>query len=114
MSCTLCGREPEGEFQAHWMGCARIDEPDLTDHEAVNRGLLHLEPESVDPVEKVEILKEGSMTTEPFDPEEYEPGEEGDADLKNCEYPDCTKAKYSNHPRVKYCEDHKDPKNRKE
>jgi hypothetical protein len=31
-----------------------------------------------------------------------------------CEFKGCHNPKYSVHPRVKFCEEHRDPKNRKE
>lgn len=114
--CSLCGREAEDGSQPHWIGCARAAEPELTDAEAVKRGLLYREPDLKEEPPKVEVLKEGSMTTEPWDPEEYLPQEEGEGqgEAGECEYPDCGKAKYSAHPRAKYCDEHRDPKNRKE
>lgn len=51
--------------------------------------------------DKVEVLREGSMTTVPED--------EADA----CTFGDCDNPRID-HPRAKYCEAHKDPKNRKE
>lgn len=39
---------------------------------------------------------------------------EPDFSNSQCEFGDCHNPKYSDHPRVKFCEDHKDPKNRKE
>lgn len=122
MTCSLCGREREGDFQPHWIGCKRLEEPALTDEEAQERGLLAREPEEVIPEPNTEILKPGSMTTVPVEETGHTEGvanidledEGGNDNLENCEYPDCTKPKYSDHPRVKYCEEHRDPKNRKE
>lgn len=125
MSCTLCGREAEGDRQSHYMGCARIAEPELTDAEAIDRGLLAVQEDPEPPTENREILKEGSMTTVPedetWDGKEYNPAESGDdseeegnADIPDCEYPECSNPKASDHPRAKWCEHHKDPKNRKE
>lgn len=34
--------------------------------------------------------------------------------VEQCEYGECGNPKYSSHPRVKFCETHRDPKNRKE
>lgn len=119
--CWLCGSESDG----HHLGCQRASNPDLTKDQAIEQGLLprpqgYKAPEP----DKVEYLKEGSMTTVPADQTGYAEGavdipeegddEGGDDSLENCEYPDCTKKKYSDHPRVKYCEEHRDPKNRKE
>jgi len=121
MTCSLCGREREGDFQPHWIGCQRLEERDLTDEEAVKRGLLTPEETPKEEPLKVEELKEGSMTTVPVEETGHtegtmsvDPDEGGDDNLSNCEYPDCTNPKYSDHPRVKYCEEHRDPKNRKE
>lgn len=97
MSCFLCGHE---EARSHHLGCLRAVHPDLTKEMAAKAGLIA--PFVVKKVapDKVEVLKEGTMTTVPVD--------------TACEVEDCDNPKYSDHPRVKYCEDHKDPKNRKE
>ena len=124
MACTLCGREQEdGQAQSHWIGCARGAEPDLSDEEAYERGLLYKEPEPVPQAVEMELLKEGSMTTVPvdgdwhedeFQPDEDESPEDGDNQPGLCEYPGCTNRKYNTHGRTKFCEFHKNPKNRKE
>lgn len=96
MSCYLCGSEG-----GHHLGCFRVEIPTLTREQAVQRGLIAPPPGYKAPEpDKVEVLKEGTMTTVPVD--------------TSCEHEGCDNPKYSDHPRVKYCEDHKDPKNRKE
>lgn len=97
MSCFLCGHEKNG---SHHLGCLRISQPGLTRKVAEEMGLLPATKTEVAPEPKVEVLKEGSMTTVPAD--------------NTCEHDGCDNPKYSDHPRVKYCEEHKDPKNRKE
>lgn len=97
MSCFLCGHEKDG---SHHLGCPRILEPGLTAKAAEGMGLLPAPKAKVVAESRVEVLKEGSMTTIPVD--------------TTCEHDGCDNPKYSDHPRVKYCEDHKDPKNRKE
>lgn len=103
MSCWLCGNEDEGR---HHLGCARVDNPGLTEEEAADKGLLPAPqaPAEAEP-DKVEVLKEGTMTTEPVD---------SDTSVATCEVEGCDNPKYSDSPRTKYCEDHRDPKNRKE
>lgn len=113
MTCWLCGHEDEGR---HHLGCYRASNPNLTQEVAVELGLLpRPTPDKEPEPDKVEILKEGSMTTVLADETGHTegvatiaPGDDG------CEYEDCEEPKYSDHPRVKYCEVHKDPKNRKE
>lgn len=95
MSCYLCGHE-----ETHHLGCARIANPVLTPAQAVQLGLLPKPVEKHKAPEVVEVLKEGTMTTEPV--------------ADTCTFGDCDNPKYSDHPRVKFCEGHRDPKNRKE
>lgn len=98
MSCFLCGREKAG---SHHLGCAVIAHPSLTPAQAVAAGLLAAPVVADEKPEIVEVLKEGSMTTVP----------QANA---QCEFGDCDNPKYSDSSRAKYCEDHRDPKNRKE
>lgn len=106
MSCWLCGHEKNN---AHHLGCARIYRPNLTQDEAVEEGLLPApQEEEKAPEPHVEVLKEGTMTTVPEEKDEDEP------DVAECEVEGCHNPKYSDSPRTKYCEEHKDPKNRKE
>lgn len=98
MSCFLCGNE-EG---SHYLGCACIRRPHLSPSIAVAEGLMAPpEVEEAPPEPVVEVLPENSMTTVPVDNTE-------------CTFGECHNPKYSDSPRTKYCEDHKDPKNRKE
>lgn len=97
MSCFLCGHEKEG---SHHLGCQKIIEPGLTKGQAQLLGLMPTPKVTEAPQSRTEVLKEGSMTTVPVD--------------TTCGHEGCDNPKYSDHPRVKYCEDHKDPKNRKE
>lgn len=111
MSCWLCGHEKN---DAHHLGCARIYRPNLTKQEAVDEGLMQAPAEEDKaPEPNTEVLKEGTMTTVP---EEKEKGEKEDdkSEIAECEVKDCHNPKYSDSPRTKYCEEHKDPKNRKE
>lgn len=113
MSCFLCGREKEG---SHHLGCPRIGRPDLSEAEAIEMGLMSAPEGKETPESKTEVLKEGSMTTVPEDePEETDDvtPEEG-VTVEQCEFEGCDNPKYNDHPRTKYCEVHKDPKNRKE
>lgn len=98
MNCYLCGN---GE--GHHLGCFVAQNPTLTPAQAVQLGLLPKPAEGVLPEERVEVLQEGSMTTVP---EMRTVGQ--------CEFGDCDNPKHSDHSRVKFCEDHRDPKNRKE
>lgn len=99
MSCFLCGREKKG---SHHLGCPRIAYPDLTKAQAIKAGLLAAPAEVDEEPEVVEVLKENSMTTVP------------EASTQACEVKGCDNPKYSDSPRTKYCEEHRDPKNRKE
>ncbi len=104
MSCWLCGNEKK---DSHHLGCMRIAVPSLTRKVAIEAGLLAPDPTAKEAApSKVEVLKEGSMTTVPE--------EEAEVEVSTCDYDGCPNKKYSDHPRVKYCEEHKDPKNRKE
>lgn len=106
MNCWLCGHETGG----HHMGCMRAAWPALTVDMAVEMGLMEMPKGAEVPAEpKVEVLKEGTMQTVP---ETREP--DGGTDVSVCEFGDCDNPKYSDSPRAKYCEEHKDPKNRKE
>lgn len=96
MSCYLCGHE-----ETHNLGCVLGAHPELTPKDLVRLGFMAAPVEVEAPSEHVEVLKEGSMTTVP-------------EDAATCEFGDCQNAKYSNHSRVKFCEEHRDPKNRKE
>lgn len=108
MSCSLCGHEEEGR---HHLGCVRITHPDVTDKVLREAGLLApLPSEPKAKPDKVEVLREGSMTTEPV--EEDEPPAEGGETVEQCEVEGCDNPKYSASARAKYCADHKDPKNR--
>lgn len=111
MSCWLCGHDKK---DAHHLGCARIYRPNLTIDEAVGEGLLAAPPEAEKaPKPNTEVLKEGTMTTVPEDDDEPDKDEQK-SDVGECEFKDCHNPKYSDSPRTKYCEEHKDPKNRKE
>lgn len=104
MSCWLCGNEKDN---AHHLGCMRIAVPDLTPEVAIEAGLMPApKGEKKPPKPKTEVLKDGSMTTVPVDEEPEE--------ASTCEYDGCTNPKFSDSPRAKYCEEHRDPKNRKE
>jgi hypothetical protein len=110
VSCWLCGHEKD---KAHHLGCARIANPDLTPSDAQGAGLIAAPKEKKRaPQPKVEVLKEGTMTTEPVG--EDEPVQEPEESVATCGYPGCDNPKKSDHPRTKYCEEHSDPKNRKE
>lgn len=98
MSCYLCGHE-----STHYLGCVRAVRPDLSQADLVKLGFMPAPPVAEEPDERVEVLKPGSMTTVP----------EGET-VSQCEFGDCENPKYSNHSRVKFCEEHRDPKNRKE
>lgn len=79
----------------------KADFPELTIDVAVAAGLMVMPAEAEAPPEPiVEVLKEGTMTTEPV--------------TNTCTFGTCDNPKYSDSPRAKYCEEHKDPKNRKE
>lgn len=97
MSCFLCGREG---VNSHHLGCAKIYYPNLTKDQAVQAGLLAAPTKKAPVVEHVEVLREGSMQT--------------DVVSTTCQFGECDNPKYSDHPRVKFCEEHRDPKNRKE
>lgn len=98
MSCWLCGHEEEAR---HHLGCARVDYPDLERWQAFEAGLIgpSNDIKEIEP-DRVEILREGSMETVPVS--------------NTCEFGSCDNPKYSDSPRTKYCDDHRDPKNRKE
>jgi hypothetical protein len=97
VSCFLCGREGK---DSHHLGCPKIGWPTLTKEQAVEAGLLPRPVVKEKKPEVVEVLKEGSMTTEPVS--------------TACEFEGCDNPKYSDHARAKFCEEHRDPKNRKE
>jgi len=102
VSCSLCGHEEE---KRHHLGCARIANPGISDHVLREAGLLApLRAKAQTPESVVEVLKEGSMTTVP----------EGEVEVSICDFDGCDNPKYSDSPRAKYCEGHKDPKNRKD
>lgn len=95
--CFLCGNDLGG----HHLGCAVSVRPGMTPAEAAVWGLGPALPKEPEPEpDQVEVLKEGSMTTEPV---------VGVCALEGCDNP-----KNSIHVRAKYCEAHKDPKSRKE
>lgn len=96
MSCYLCGHE-----ETHHLGCVRAIRPDFSPDDLIKLGFMPAPSEELEVVERVEVLKPGSMTTVP-------------ADAAECEFGECNNPKYSDHPRVKFCEEHRDPKNRKE
>lgn len=102
MSCFLCGHE-----ETHHLGCPRVGHPEINPKLAVALGLMAAPAGEAAHVDHVEVLKEGSMTTEPA------PAPEGTT-VGQCEFNNCDNPKYSDHPRVKFCEEHRDPKNRKE
>lgn len=111
MTCWLCGNEKDG---SHHLGCARIALPDLTQAEAAEIGLSAKPPVKERPVKtKTEVLKPGSMTTVPEEGDDEKAAEGGET-VGQCEYDGCTNMKFSASPRAKYCEEHRDPKNRKE
>lgn len=98
MSCFLCGHDEEGR---HHLGCMRPVVPHLTEGMAVEMGLLPRPRGKEVPVPaQVEVLVEGSMTTVPVS--------------NSCGFEGCDNPKFSDSPRAKYCEEHRDPKNRKE
>lgn len=98
MSCFLCGHEDKN---SHHLGCMVAATPSLTPEMAVRLGFMAPPPgEVVVPEPIVEVLREGTLSTVPV--------------ASGCEFGDCDNPKYSDSPRAKYCEDHKDPKNRKE
>lgn len=104
MSCFLCGHEKDG---SHHLGCVAILKPDLTMGEAAVLGLIAPPDEPEEPAESVvEVVVEGKTDSVPVHAEMVTVGQ--------CELDECDNPKYSDHPRVKYCEAHKDPKNRKE
>jgi len=107
VSCWLCGNEKNN---THHLGCMRVLVPDLTLHRAVELGLVAAPADfELPPEPNTEVLKEGSMTTVPLEEAE------GDGTVVGvCEYGDCENLKFSDSPRAKYCEEHRDPKNRKE
>lgn len=108
MSCFLCGHEEEDR---HHLGCARISRPNLTRKVAEEEGLIAPESKPDGPPKpKTEVLKEGTMTTVP----EEDVEDEEVLEVSTCEYEGCDNPKYSDSPRAKWCEDHKDPKSRKE
>lgn len=111
MSCWLCGHEEKGR---HHLGCARQANPVLTIDMAVEAGLIAMPAgaEKTEP-DKVEVLKDGSMTTVPEDNGDEPPARGGET-VEGCEFAGCDNPKYSTSPRAKYCAEHKDPKNRKE
>lgn len=98
MSCYLCGHE-----STHNLGCVLAAHPDLSRADLIRLGFMAVPADEVTQPEHVEVLKEGSMTTVP----------EGET-VGQCEFEGCDNPKYSNHSRVKFCETHRDPKNRKE
>lgn len=113
MTCFLCGRE-DGY---HHLGCAVGAEPELTESEAIERHLLPPKPAvQAEEPSVVEVLKEGSMTTVPVEEEVEEieeiPLEDKTSDM--CEFATCNNPKWSSDPRAKWCEEHRDPKSRKE
>lgn len=109
MSCFLCGHEKRG---SHHLGCLAIVKPDLTVEEAATLGLVAPPGEPEVPAESVvEVLVEGKSDSVPV---ESPTTARELRTVEQCELADCDNPKYSDHPRVKYCEDHKDPKNRKE
>lgn len=98
MTCFLCGCD-----DGHHLGCMAGITPRLTPELAVRMGLLAPPAgEKVIPDSVVEVLREGSTTTVP------------EAQANACAVDGCDNPKYSDSPRAKYCEEHKDPKNRKE
>ena len=111
MSCWLCGHEKE---KSHHLGCARIALPELEKWQAVEMGLLapsdELKPAAPD---VVEVLKPGTMSTEPVDNGDETPAKGGET-VGQCEFAGCDNPKYSASHRAKWCEAHRDPKNRKE
>lgn len=111
MACFLCGHEKKG---SHHLGCVRIQFPELTKAQAAEAGLIApmvvmAEPEP----DVVEVLKPGTMTTEPPAEDDDEPAQGGET-VGQCEVEGCENHKYSASARAKYCADHRDPKNRKE
>lgn len=111
MSCFLCGHEEENR---HHLGCARIARPDLTVKVAQAEGLIATPKAKEEaPEPKVEVLKPGSMTTVPEDDGDEPPAKGGET-VEACDFEGCDNPKYSSSPRAKWCDEHKDPKSRKE
>ncbi len=111
MSCWLCGHESK---RSHHLGCLRLALPSLTVDQAVEAGLMAAPKGADAPASpRVEVLKPGSMTTVPADTGEEPPATGGET-VGQCEFSGCDNPKYSASPRAKWCEGHKDPKNRKE
>lgn len=103
MSCSLCGHEEE---KRHHLGCVRIHNPDVSDKVLREVGLLPQEKPAKEPVaDKVEVLRDGSMTTVP---------EGEDSAFGVCDFTGCDNPKYSASARAKWCDVHKDPNTRKE
>ena len=86
MTCTECGREA-----GHHLGCPAVAAT------KENHRLQNLTDEEL----KAE-------TDEP------EPEDEEEPETSTCAFPGCTNPRWSTDKRVKYCEDHKIAKNRKE
>lgn len=107
--CTLCGREAP----QHHLGCIRIEQPDLTDAQLVTLGHMAGPKKAEKPVWHEEVLIEGTMRTEPVETADPEKTEEPPEPERPCALEGCTN-EVTGDKRVKYCEDHKDPKNRKE
>lgn len=115
MSCFLCGHE-----EGHHLGCMAHAIPGLTEEQAIEKGFLATPPVETEPPEiVVEVLVPGSMATVPEEsPENNEHTAHAQAlageTVGQCEHGECHNPRYSSHPRAKFCEDHRDPKNRKE
>ena len=104
--CSLCGREAP----QHHLGCVRIEHPDLTDARLVEMGHMAAPKEEKPAPWHEEVLVDGTMRTEPVKSEDPEPEPVPE---RPCAFDGCDN-EVTGDKRVKYCEDHKDPKNRKE
>lgn len=92
MTCKECGRE-----SGHHLGCPAVAAT------KENHRLQNLTDEEL----KAESESEETDDNEPED-------DEAAAETSTCAFPGCTNPRWSTDKRVKYCEDHKVAKNRKE
>jgi hypothetical protein len=90
-ACRACGREQENGVYTHYLGCDNIAKPPPTDPL----------PELVE--KAVAELEDGPVEPDPKDPEACQ--------VEGCSNP---KRPATKGPKPKFCEDHRDPKSRKE